>query len=117
MRKMFLTSWLVLCITGPASVFADSPTGISVDVSNTPATVTNDDCTENVLGDSQIANKSAKLKERWQPNEITIEWDKNNANSANIADTTCIYDGPVTLPQNPTRLGYKFDGWVVANGS
>ena len=49
----------------------------------------------------------------WQKQEITLHWSSANGQPATIADGTCQYDGAVTLPVNPTRTGYTFNGWEV----
>ena len=49
----------------------------------------------------------------WTPNHITLNWNKNGADSADIAATACDYDGSITLPTAPTRNGYTFQGWTV----
>ena len=50
---------------------------------------------------------------QWTRNDITLTWDKNGADTADIADTTCTYDGNITLPTEPTKTGYTFGGWEV----
>ena len=60
----------------------------------------------------------------WWAQQPKIAWDYNGGNvnghtdwAANaVADggsTECTYDSSVTLPTNPARLGYTFDGWTV----
>ena len=49
----------------------------------------------------------------WMPGSITVKWNTNNGSPASIADGSCTYDSSVTLPTNPTRTGYIFDGWNV----
>ena len=53
---------------------------------------------------------------KWTQNHITLNWNKNGADSADIAATACDYDGNVALPPAPTRNGYTFQGWTVSNG-
>lgn len=52
-------------------------------------------------------------------NDITLKWDKNGANSADIADTTCVYntiDG-IDVVAQPTKTGHTFEGWeIVCSG-
>lgn len=47
----------------------------------------------------------------WTPNTINIDWDP--ANGAAHTQNTCEYDGAITLPAQPTRTGYTFNGWTV----
>ena len=43
----------------------------------------------------------------FEPNTININWD----NGETITSNTCEYDGAITLPPEPTRVGYTFSGW------
>ena len=107
MKKMFLTSGIIICMVCP--VFATG-TGIPADGNGLAQSA---DCVEDVLGVSQ---GTAGLKAKWEPNEINIVWKDNDGNdNTNVAggSVKCEYDGSVTLPTNPTRLGYVFDGWKV----
>ena len=42
------------------------------------------------------------------PNTINLDWYNGNET---VAQTTCEYDGEITLPAPPTRPGYTFSGW------
>ena len=57
---------------------------------------------------------------QWVANQISpITWNGNNADSTWTAPTgvsgtnSCTYNGSITLPTAPTRLGYTFGGWGV----
>lgn len=52
---------------------------------------------------------------QWAENTITITWNKNNAESADIPNNTCTYTGSVSVPATPTRTGYEFKGWEVVS--
>ena len=111
MKKLFLTSGTVLCMLCPA--FAD-PTGIPA----TNGVAYNDptnNCIVSVLG---VDSGSASLQADWDPNEITVHWNGNGGTASGggtyaQADTTCDYDGNITLPTAPERVGYTFAGWQV----
>ena len=73
----------------------------------------------NGLGTGDDANKwktdaaAVTCTATWTPNHITLNWNKNGADSADIAATACDYDGGIDLPTAPTRQGYTFQGWTV----
>lgn len=56
----------------------------------------------------------------WEANDIAITWDGNHATSftaptpGSAGAGTCSYDGDVTLPNEPQRNGYLFQGWSVS---
>ena len=53
----------------------------------------------------------------WEKNTVCpITWYKNDGTSGTVSGTgtdQCTYDGTLTLPTNPTRTGYTFNGWTV----
>lgn len=48
-------------------------------------------------------------------NTITLNWDENGGDA--ISNGSCTYNGDLVLPAAPTRAGYVFDGWKLANNS
>ena len=51
---------------------------------------------------------------QWTPNDITLHWDGAYTGAPNINDSSCEYDGGITLPTPPpSRTGYTFGGWRV----
>ena len=46
----------------------------------------------------------------FEPKTITVNWDDG---SGTTTTNTCVYDGTITLPPEPTRPGYTFNGWVL----
>lgn len=56
---------------------------------------------------------------QWTQNTIDLSWSSNGGNTytvSNDAAKTCTYEGAVTLPtNNPTRTGYTFSGWKLAD--
>jgi hypothetical protein len=66
-------------------------------------------CTEPTLGKYE---GSADLEAKWNANTVPLRWYNNNTVIQN-ATNTCNYDGGLTLPSDPQRTGYTFDGWKV----
>ena len=66
-------------------------------------------CTEPTLGTYE---GSADLEAKWNANTVPLRWYNNNTVIQN-ATNTCNYDGGLTLPGDPQRTGYTFDGWKV----
>ena len=57
---------------------------------------------------------TANVEINWEPNTINLNWYDGDtkltvANSAQ----SCVYDSTLTVPQQPTKLGYTFNGWKV----
>lgn len=48
-------------------------------------------------------------------NTITLDWDEGGGST--IANGTCTYDGNLVLPSPPTRAGYTFANWRLADGT
>ncbi len=97
------------------------------------------DCTDNALKDNQNTSLNGTIATStdvymkssntvtcnavWHQNNIGITYDSaggttipTNAQTPNAWES-CDYDGTVTLPTAPTRTGYTFSGWTVANGN
>ena len=50
----------------------------------------------------------------WEPNEIQLGWyDGNTKLDVPVSAQSCTYDGMITVPPQPTKLGYTFNGWKV----
>ena len=47
----------------------------------------------------------------WEPNTIGLKW--YNGDTQVSGPTSCVYDGTITVPPQPTKLGYTFNGWKV----
>jgi len=50
-----------------------------------------------------------------EPNTINLNWNPNNGNAN--TQSQCIYDGVITLPDEPSKPGYTFGGWSVQTQS
>lgn len=50
----------------------------------------------------------------WEPNTINLKWfdGETELNVAN-ASQSCTYDGMITVPPQPTKPGYTFNGWKI----
>ena len=47
----------------------------------------------------------------WEPNTIGLKW--YNGDQQISGQTSCVYDGTITVPPQPTKPGYTFNGWKV----
>ena len=58
----------------------------------------------------------ATLNAQWSANTIDIRWYNDDSQITNdaTAATTCTYDTAFALPTPPTKTGYVFNGWKVA---
>ena len=54
---------------------------------------------------------TANIEINWEPNVIGLRW--SNGNEQINGQTSCTYDGTITVPPQPTKLGYTFKGWKV----
>ena len=98
MKKTLLTSILTITLTLPA--MAEITSGATCDTTN--------------LGQSEN-NSTANVEADWTANTININWWSDNTSNTPFSQTTCTYDGTITLPQTaPTRTGYTFAGWQLA---
>ena len=51
---------------------------------------------------------------QWTPNNITLHWNSAYTGAPSINDSSCEYDGGITLPTPPpSRTGYSFGGWRI----
>ena len=50
-----------------------------------------------------------------EPNTINLNWNPDNGNAS--TQSQCIYDGGITLPDEPSKSGYTFGGWSVHQGN
>ena len=50
-----------------------------------------------------------------EPNTINLNWNPNNGDAN--SQSQCIYDGGITLPDEPSKSGYTFGGWAVQTQS
>ena len=64
------------------------------------------------LGQSEN-NSTANVEADWTANIININWYIDDESQQTMAQTTCTYDGTITLPQEPAKTGYTFTGWRV----
>lgn len=60
---------------------------------------------------SDIVTDDMELIAVWQINQYTIDFDSNGGTP--VASITQDYNTVVTAPADPTRTGYKFDGWDI----
>lgn len=54
---------------------------------------------------------TANIEINWEPNVIGLRW--SNGTEQINGQTSCTYDGTITVPPQPTKLGYTFKGWKV----
>ena len=57
---------------------------------------------------------TANVEINWEPNTINLNW-YNGDEKLTVANAsqTCTYDGMITVPTQPTKPGYTFNGWKV----
>jgi len=57
---------------------------------------------------------TANVEINWEPNVIQLGWyDGNTRLDVPVSAQSCTYDGMITVPPQPTKLGYTFNGWKV----
>lgn len=56
-------------------------------------------------------NGTANIEINWEPNTIQLGWYDGDQQIA--GPTSCVYDGTITVPPQPIKLGYTFNGWKV----
>ncbi len=66
-------------------------------------------------GVSYAPTTNIELYAQWSKNTITIDYDENGG--AAIANGTCTFSGTFNLATAPTRTGYDFTGWKLADGT
>lgn len=66
-------------------------------------------------GVSYAPTANIELFAQWSNNTITIDYDENGG--AAIANGTCTFSGTFNLATAPTRTGYDFAGWKLADGT
>ena len=54
---------------------------------------------------------TADIEINWEPNTIGLKW--FNGDQQIAGPTSCVYDSTLTVPTQPTKLGYTFNGWKV----
>ena len=67
--------------------------------------------------DNATLNKytgTANVEINWEPNTINLNWYDGDTKLtvANNAQS-CVYDGNIAVPPQPTKPGYTFNGWKV----
>ena len=67
--------------------------------------------------DNDTLNKytgTANVEINWEPNTINLNWyDGDTKLTVANNSQTCVYDGTLTVPTQPTKPGYTFNGWKV----
>ena len=68
-------------------------------------------CNQSVLN---TTSGSAALEAIYTPNTIGTTWYSDGVQlEVDNAATSCTYDTAMTLPTNPTKAGYEFNGWKI----
>lgn len=59
------------------------------------------------------------LTATWEMNPYTVTWNVNEGDELTGEGYTveAFYGNPITAPSDPTRRGYTFDGWYMADGT
>ena len=58
---------------------------------------------------SYVVNESVTAYAKWTVNQYTVSFEENGGSE--VADITIDYYSDITRPTNPTKVGYKFEGW------
>ena len=59
-------------------------------------------------------NGTADVEINWEPNTIGLNWyDGDTKLTVDNSAQSCVYDGTLTVPAQPTKPGYTFNGWKV----
>ena len=103
-QNLFLTSVLTIAISCPA-------------MADIAANAQSAKCDNGVLGTYE---GSSNLQAQWNANTIYLNWytdsESNNGSEISVTGTnaaSCLYDGAISLPTQPTKTGYEFAGWRV----
>ena len=116
MKKLFLTSGIILCMACPALATTD------IDYSNGTYTAGGETptCVQDITG-QEADNSNAAFEARWTPVTYQISFAggtaSNNGHSHNVTATTmgnqnAVFDTDVTLNANTYAVtGYLFDQW------
>ena len=54
---------------------------------------------------------TADIEINWEPNTIGLKW--FNGDQQIAGPTSCVYDSTLSVPPQPTKPGYTFNGWKV----
>ena len=104
MKKLLSASIIAIAFALPT--FADNePTTPTLIPANDPG------CNQAVLNTTE---GSAALEAIYTPNTIGTTWYSDGVQlEVDNAATSCTYDTAMTLPTNPTKAGYEFNGWKI----
>lgn len=91
------------CSGGTFAFNPNNNSGISTSTDMVPETSATNTCADNFPTD---------LFAVFEPDTITLNYDNNNGTTQT---GTCTYDNTITLPNNPSKPGYTFVGWVLNN--
>ena len=57
---------------------------------------------------------TADIEINWEPNTINLRWSDGDTQLQVASESqSCVYDNVITVPPQPTKLGYTFNGWKV----
>ena len=84
------------------ATYDDPPQGFSIDSTKS--------ILEGELTDSNVLGNPLTLKVYLKRNDYTITF--NNTGDSTINPITVHYGAAITVPANPTKEGYIFDGWI-----
>ena len=75
------------------------------------ANVTNPVCDNATL---EKYNGTVNVEINWEPNVIDLRWyDGDTLLNVPTEAQSCVYDGDMYIPTQPTKTGYTFMGWTI----
>ena len=86
-----------------------------------PMSVFATDVSGGEMCDTDVLNTDTgpvNLRAEFEPETINLKWYNGDTHlTVPNASNTCTYDDAISLPTNPTKPGYKFNGWKAIPGT